>query len=74
MSAAAYRHHPRILTPFHPAKKEACEGKVTEMIGPKLQLEPVRRNAPRRRHHPSVVDQQIEPLMLPSEPLREPAH
>jgi len=47
---------------------------MPEVVRPELQLEPVRGHSPRRSHNPRIVYQQIEPLVLPPEPLREPAH
>jgi len=43
-------------------------GEVPQVVGPELGLEPVLRQLPRRRHHAGVVDQQIQAVVLGSEP------
>ncbi len=47
-------------TAEHPVEQQPGQREVTEVVHAELQLEPVRGGRSRRRHHPGVVDQQID--------------
>src|SRR5437667_258020 len=73
--AAAHSHHPRVVAAGHPVEQQAGEREVGEVVGAELELEPVACKLPRLGSHDArVVDEQVEAIVCPREPLREPAN
>ena len=72
--SAAERHHPRGVAPLHRVNEQAGQREVTQVVGPELKLEAVGGGGARRRHHPGVVDQEVQPLVLSPESLRKRSH
>ena len=68
---AADTDNPWSTCPAQQRQQPGCEREVTEIVRAKLHLKAVRRDLPAgQRHHPRIVDQEIEQLPG-SHPLRE---
>src|SRR5438552_1861301 len=73
--AAADGNDAGVVAAGHPVEEQSSEGEVAEVVGPELELEPVGGHLPGEGSHDAgVVDEQVEVLMFPREPLRETAN